>query len=140
MRNIDHSVTTNPASGEQRACHDDVSTSNSKNVLFIILPNQEVATVKHFDDVITAHVVKAQLELVCGVPAQLFTLYMPSGRDIVDDRKLTFGKDIQAGTVLRMRVFTSWSALYTAVCRNDIDEVNINVPVLIIIITIYFFE
>ena len=127
MRNIDQNSITNPASGEQRACHDDVSTGNNKNVLFIILPNQEVATLKHFDDVITAHVVKAQLELVCGVPAQLFTLYMPSGRDLVDDRKLTFGKDIQAGTVLRMRVFTSWSALYTAVCRNDVDEVNINI-------------
>ena len=91
--------------------------------LFVVLPTEEIVTLRDICSGKKVFEIKAELELSAGIPGQVFTLHYPSGNDLEDDAALVPGKNIRNGTILRIRMFSSWDGLFYAVRTNNIEEV-----------------
>ncbi|KAK3581078.1 hypothetical protein CHS0354_033866 [Potamilus streckersoni] len=92
-------------------------------VLFVVLPNEEVRTLRDLPSGITILYLKAKLELIAGIPAQIYTLIYPDGEVLEDSRRLIMQENIRDGYLLRMQLYENWESLYVAVTKNNIEHV-----------------
>ncbi|XP_060555673.1 uncharacterized protein LOC132716418 [Ruditapes philippinarum] len=94
-----------------------------KFTIFIVLPNDEVCTMRDLLSGITVDQLKCRLELHSGVPAQIYTLVYPDGGELAEELRLVVRETILDGYLLKMRIHDNWESLYITVSRNCIEQV-----------------
>lgn len=91
--------------------------------LFIVLPTDDVCTLRSIRHGSLCSNLKAQLELYAGIPANIYSLEYPDGSMIPEDDIFLFGESIKDGTVLKCHLHESWEMLFMSVCKNNIEHV-----------------
>lgn len=100
-----------------------VNPKHLKFTMFVVLPNEEVCTLRELPSGIAVFDVKGRLELYAGLPASLYTLIYPDGEELPDDQKLLVQENILHGYVMKVQLHENWESLYFAVTKNSIEQV-----------------
>ncbi|XP_060066518.1 uncharacterized protein LOC132546819 [Ylistrum balloti] len=91
--------------------------------LFVILPSQNVCTLRRLLSGITVTDLKCNLELMAGFPAHIYKLAYPDGEMLPDNKRLLIKKTVDDGYVLRMVLETEWDSLCQAVVQDNVELV-----------------
>ncbi|KAL4234018.1 hypothetical protein ACF0H5_005672 [Mactra antiquata] len=94
-----------------------------KFTVFIVLPSNDVCTLRDLSSGISVPELKAHLELQAGVPSQIYNLFYPSGEELHDDQRLIVHETIINGYLLKVRLLDNWETLYLSISRNCIEQV-----------------
>ncbi|XP_045193786.2 uncharacterized protein LOC123549623 [Mercenaria mercenaria] len=94
-----------------------------KFTVFIVLPNDEVCTIRDMPSGASVDQLKSRIELQAGVPSQMYSLIYPDGEELAEDQRLVVRETILDGYLLKMRLHDNWEALYITVTRNCIEQV-----------------
>jgi hypothetical protein len=98
------------------------STPDEYFTLFVILPTEEVCTLRALPSGITVYDVKGRLELTCGIPGHIYSLVYPDGESLSPSARLLVQETVRDGYVLRVLLADTWDSLYLAVTRNNIEH------------------
>lgn len=99
-----------------------IDSRHQSFTIFVVLPSEEVCTLRDLPSGITAFDLKGKLELVAGLPSQIYSLMYPDGEEILDDQRLLVRENIQNGYLLKMQLLENWESLYMAVIKNNIEH------------------
>ncbi|KAH3784634.1 serine/threonine-protein kinase dst2-like [Dreissena polymorpha] len=91
--------------------------------VFVVLPSEEVRTLRDLPSGITLLEIKDKLELEAGLPSQIYSVTYPDGEELLPDQKLVVKENILHGYVLKLRILETWVSLYKAVYHNQIEQV-----------------
>jgi len=91
--------------------------------LFVILPTEEVCTLRHLQSGISVEDVKSRMELAAGLPSQTYQLVYPDGECLGDKKNLLMQKNVRDGYILRVVLHENWESLFQAIFKNHIDHV-----------------
>lgn len=94
--------------------------------LFIVLPSDEVCSLRQLPSGVTVHEIKGRLELSAGLPAHVYYLVYPDGDRLEDYQRLMVQDNVKDGYILRVKVLENWEVLLNAVSRNNIQNVLMN--------------
>ncbi|XP_066290968.1 ankycorbin-like [Branchiostoma lanceolatum] len=90
--------------------------------VFVRLPNEDVAGFRNLPPGISVYDLKARIEIVAGIPSQIYTLHYTNDVDLEDENELRLGMTIMNGATLRMQLFTSWNGLFYSTWNGNIDD------------------
>ncbi|XP_035678340.1 uncharacterized protein LOC118417073 [Branchiostoma floridae] len=90
--------------------------------VFVRLPNEDVAGFRNLPPGISVYDLKARIEIVTGIPSQIYTLHYTNDVDLEDENELRIGMSIMNGATLRMQLFTSWNGLFYSTWNGNIDD------------------
>ncbi|KAL8607465.1 hypothetical protein ACOMHN_004439 [Nucella lapillus] len=91
--------------------------------LFVLLPNQDVCSLRRLHSRSSISAVRKHLELSAGLPAQTYDLACPDGKLLADDTLLQLDKNVWDGYILRVIFRNYWLEVFDAVVMNDVDHV-----------------
>ncbi|WAR12898.1 ANK2-like protein [Mya arenaria] len=91
--------------------------------VFIVLPSEEVCTLRDLPSGISVLDIKARLEVSAGLPSQMYGLVYPDGEELPPTQRLVVRENIIHGYILKVKPIDSWESLYLAVSRNNIEQV-----------------
>ncbi|KAL5021203.1 hypothetical protein ScPMuIL_000358 [Solemya velum] len=94
--------------------------------LFVVLPSDEVCSLRQLPSGVTVHEVKGRLELSAGLPSHVYYLVYPDGDRLEDYQRLMVQENVKDGYILRVKVLENWEALFNAVSKNNIQNVLMN--------------
>lgn len=97
--------------------------SGAQITLFVVLPTEEVCTLRQLSFGVSVSEVKSRLELVAGLPAHVYKLVYPDNEIILDDSTLLTQGNIRDGFVLRVHLSDNWESLYQSIVKNNIEHV-----------------
>ncbi|XP_019638181.1 PREDICTED: uncharacterized protein LOC109480432 [Branchiostoma belcheri] len=97
-------------------------TSSELCTVFVRLPNDDVAGFRDLPSGISVYDLKARIEIVTGIPSQIYTLHYTNDVDLEDENELRIGMTIMNGATLRMQLFTSWNGLFYSTWNGNIDD------------------
>ncbi|CAH1780034.1 unnamed protein product [Owenia fusiformis] len=113
------SVTIRPNSSQTRPLE-----NNFK--VFVILPNKNVCTLKDTNPGTGVTQLKQDIELLSGIPGEIYSIQCPNGGVIQDNTTLTSNK-LQDGAILKMLLHSGWDRLFNAVWNGETGAVYANV-------------
>ena len=91
--------------------------------LFVVLPTDEVCTLRRLPSGIYVNEVKGKLEMAAGLPSYMYMLIYPDGECLSDKERLLIQENIKDGYLLRVQISESWEELYQAVVQNNTEYV-----------------
>ena len=91
--------------------------------LFVILPNEDVCSLRSLTSGTSIRVVRKKLELAAGLPAQTYRLTCPEGRLLHEDHVLMLDSNVWDGFIVRAVFLDSWQELYERVVAGDVAHV-----------------
>ncbi|XP_033755075.1 LOW QUALITY PROTEIN: uncharacterized protein LOC117338024 [Pecten maximus] len=91
--------------------------------LFVILPSQNVCTLRRLVSGITVTDLKCNLELMAGFPAHIYRLEYPDGEMLEDKKRLLIKKTVDDGYVLRMVLEAEWDSMCQAILQDHVEFV-----------------
>ena len=91
--------------------------------LFVILPNEDVCSLRSVTSGTSIRVVRKKLELAAGLPAQTYRLTCPEGRLLHEDHVLKLDSNVWDGFIVRAVFLDSWQELYERVVAGDVAHV-----------------
>ena len=91
--------------------------------LFVSMPTAEVHRLRDLGSIVTCEEVREKLELVAGLPSDIYSLQWPDGTEFTEGQQLSFGQDTRDGAVIKAKVLDNWMELFMAICRNAKREV-----------------
>nr|KAG5685377.1 hypothetical protein BaRGS_030701 [Batillaria attramentaria] len=91
--------------------------------LFVILPSEDVCSLRNLHSGTTVRVVRKKLELAAGLPAQTYRLTCPQGQLLYEDHVLRLDANVWDGFIMRAHLLDSWQELYDHIVANEIDDV-----------------
>ncbi|OWF45098.1 uncharacterized protein LOC110457506 [Mizuhopecten yessoensis] len=91
--------------------------------LFVILPSQNVCTLRRLSSGITVTNLKCNLELMAGFPAHVYRLAYPDGEMLEDNKRLLIKKTVDDGYVLRMVLDAEWDSLCQNILQDNVELV-----------------
>ncbi|XP_070537299.1 uncharacterized protein [Ptychodera flava] len=94
--------------------------------LFIQLPTEDLTSFTNLPSGTTVFDLKAKIELVSGIPGQIYILSYVDGVDLDEESRLILGKNIQNADTLRVQLLLSWNELFYSTWKNKLDEVYYN--------------
>lgn len=103
-----------------------VDWTDSKSLkfsLFVLLPNGDVCLLRSLPSGISTIELKCRLELFAGIPSHVYKLMYLDGEELSDDQRLMVKNDILHGYLLRVTLHENWEPLYSAVTKNNIEQV-----------------
>ncbi|BFZ12699.1 hypothetical protein BsWGS_15738 [Bradybaena similaris] len=89
--------------------------------LFIVLPTEEVCTLRGVPSGVTVNEIKSRLEVSAGLPSQIYHLSSRRHQELDDDYILELHHNVWNGFQYRAEVKASWRPLFAAVVKEDID-------------------
>ncbi|XP_041376183.1 uncharacterized protein LOC121388756 [Gigantopelta aegis] len=91
--------------------------------LFIILPTDDVCSLRNLASGVMIREVRCRLELASGLPAQIYRLTSPDGQYQHEEHRLVLDHNVWDGYILRAKLFDSWVDLFHWVVQGDVDQV-----------------
>lgn len=95
-----------------------VSSSSASYRLFVSTPTGQTFSLRNLARTVLAWELRAQLELVAGIPSVTYTLHYGC-QTIESDTELEFDEDVQNGALLSLKFVDDWGRLYEAVSAGD---------------------
>ena len=95
-----------------------MSHLSENRCLFVALPEGETVSLKQLDERISVRNLIARVELLAGVPADIFTLHY-LGRPLENSILLNFRENIHSGAILRLVIKPKWNTLYKEICNGS---------------------
>ena len=89
--------------------------------LFVSTPAGQTFSLRNLALTVQPSELRAQLELVAGIPSAIYSLYY-SSVPISNETELIFGDDVHNGALLSLRFDGDWGRLHEAVCRGNSHE------------------
>lgn len=91
--------------------------------LFVILPNEDVCSLRSLTSGTSIRSVRKKLELAAGLPAQTYRLTCPEGQLLHEDHVLKLDSNVWDGFIVRAVFLDSWQELYERVVADDVTHV-----------------
>ncbi|XP_062580304.1 uncharacterized protein LOC134242236 [Saccostrea cucullata] len=91
--------------------------------LFVVLPTEEVCTLRRVPSGIYVNEVKGKLELAAGLPSNIYMLTYPDGECLSDRERLLIQENVRDGYLLRAQIMDNWDTLYNALVQNNTEYV-----------------
>ncbi|KAK7114418.1 protein split ends-like [Littorina saxatilis] len=91
--------------------------------LFVVLPNEDICSLRNLPSGTSIRAVRKKLELSAGLPAQTYRLSCTKGQVLHEDHVLRVDLNVWDGFLLRAVFLDSWRELYDKVVEDDIVHV-----------------
>lgn len=101
----------------------DLRSPDGTFTLFVVLPTEEVCTLRSLPSGIYVNEVKGKLEVAAGLPSYIYRLTYPDGECLSDKERLLIQENVRDGYLLRVQIMESWEELYQAVVQNNTEYV-----------------
>lgn len=101
----------------------DLRSPDGTFTLFVVLPTEEVCTLRRLPSGIYVNEVKGKLEVAAGLPSYIYRLTYPDGECLSDKERLLIQENVRDGYLLRVQIMESWEELYQAVIQNNTEYV-----------------
>ena len=98
-------------------------TNPATFTVFITLPSQEVCSVRRLSSGVTIKHIQCRLELLAGLPSQIYQLVGPQGKCYQDDHVLVLNGSVWDGVLFRVQLKDPWSPVYEALVKGDVKAV-----------------
>ena len=89
--------------------------------LFVSTPTGQTFSLRNLARTVPAYALRAQLELVAGIPSVTYTLHYGS-QTIDADAELAFGENVQSGALLSLKFARDWGRLYEVLSAGDSQQ------------------
>lgn len=89
--------------------------------IFVVLPNEEVSTLRQITSGITVRELRSRLEMAAGLPSQIYKLSGKGGQILHEDYAFELDVNVWDGFLLRTELKNGWQQLFDAVARGDLD-------------------
>ncbi|XP_061162439.1 microtubule-associated protein 9-like [Saccostrea echinata] len=103
--------------------HLESKSPDTSFTLFVVLPTEEVCTLRRIPSGIYVNEVKGKLELAAGLPSNIYMLTYPDGECLSDRERLLIQENVRDGYLLRAQIMDNWDTLYNAVVQNNTEYV-----------------
>ncbi|XP_048253653.1 protein phosphatase 1 regulatory subunit 12A-like [Haliotis rufescens] len=91
--------------------------------LFVILPTEDVCSLRNLASGVTIRELRCRLELMAGIPAQIYRLVCSDDVALHEEHRLVLDKNVWDGFIVRIQLHDSWLRLFKAVLADDVDHV-----------------
>ncbi|XP_067651952.1 protein phosphatase 1 regulatory subunit 12A-like [Haliotis asinina] len=91
--------------------------------LFVILPTEDVCSLRNLASGVTVRELRCRLELMAGIPAQIYRLVCSDDVALHEEHRLVLDKNVWDGFIVRIQLHESWLRLFKAVLADDVDHV-----------------
>ncbi|CAL1540384.1 unnamed protein product [Lymnaea stagnalis] len=89
--------------------------------LFVVLPLQEICSLRSLPSGTTIRDVRNRLEMAAGLPGQVYKLTSSNGQVLHEECELIVGQNVWDGFIVRVQLLNSWQPMYDAVTSGDVD-------------------
>lgn len=91
--------------------------------IFVILPSEDVCTLRGLRSGTSIRAVRKRLELETGLPAQTYRLTCAEGQVLHEEHVLHLDVNVWEGFVVRVRLLDSWQDLHDQIIAGDVQRV-----------------
>ncbi len=80
--------------------------------LFVILPTDDVCSLRNLASGVTVRELRCRLELMAGIPAQIYRLVGSDDFALHEEHQLVLERNVWDGFIIRLQLHESWIKLY----------------------------
>ena len=89
--------------------------------IFVTLPTSETVRLRNLYRQVSVAEIRDRLEIKAGLPCQLYWIALPGEKVLEDNGKITFGRELRNGAILKTGLHSQWGKLYQTVRGNNCD-------------------